>query len=84
MTVYFAIAVLRLGGFSWIYALGLLQFIVVSVLMGALFIFIVSTTLSLSLYDSYKALDTHRNLRTPNRMIRSLQTWTHDADLFAL
>ena len=42
MTVYFAITMLRLGGFSWIYTIGLLQFIVVSLLMGALFIFVVS------------------------------------------
>ena len=45
MTVYFAIILLRLGGFSWIYSIGLLQFIVVSALMSALFIFIVSKTL---------------------------------------
>lgn len=42
MTMYFAIILLRLGGFSWIYSIGLLQFTVVSALMSALFIFIVN------------------------------------------
>ena len=42
ITVYFAITMLYLFGFSWLFLLGLLQFIAVSILMGALSIFIVS------------------------------------------
>lgn len=40
ITAFFSIMELRLGGFSWIFTAGLLQMIVVSILMGALFIFI--------------------------------------------
>lgn len=50
MTMYFAVILLRLGGFSWIYSIGLLQFTVVSALMSALFIFIVSKTLLLLIH----------------------------------
>lgn len=42
ITVYFAITMFYLFGFSWLFLLGLLQFIAVSILMGALSIFIVS------------------------------------------
>ncbi|XP_020618623.1 probable protein S-acyltransferase 23 [Orbicella faveolata] len=42
ITVYFAITMLYLFGFSWLFLLGLLQFIAVSILMGALFIFILN------------------------------------------
>ena len=56
MTVYFAITMLRLGGFSWIYTIGLLQFIVVSLLMGALFIFVVSIRMMIFPFVCVEAL----------------------------
>ena len=40
--MFLAITELRLGGFSWIFLIGLLQMILVSLLVAALFIFLVS------------------------------------------